>query len=90
MQRLRGYRDVLRARGFAELIISTGDYTYDGGFGAAAEMAARGNVPQALFCANDLMAIGSLDAFKRSPGLRVPNDVMVAGFAAVPASSWKC
>jgi DNA-binding LacI/PurR family transcriptional regulator len=88
-ERLRGFRNELSDRGFPELVISSGDYTYEGGFNAAAEMAARGNVPEALFCANDLMALGALDAFKLSARLRVPDDVMIAGYDDVPTSSWK-
>jgi LacI family transcriptional regulator len=35
--------------------------------------------PTALFCANDLMAIGALEAIK-SLGLKVPEDVSVMGY----------
>lgn len=87
-ERLRGYGNALRARGFAELMLTSGDYTYDGGFKAAVEMAARGKIPDALFCANDLMALGALDALRRSARIGVPEDVMIAGFDDVPASSW--
>ena len=87
-ERLRGYRNELRSQGFLELAITSGDFTYDGGFKAAVEMAARGKIPDALFCANDLMALGALDALRRSARLEVPDDVMIAGFDDVPASSW--
>ena len=35
------------------------------------------------------MAIGALDALRRSLGRRVPEDVLVAGFDDVPEASWK-
>ena len=56
---------------------------------ATLDLARRGAMPDALFCANDLMAIGALDAIRHELGLRVPEDVMVAGFDDVPEASWK-
>ena len=46
-------------------------------------------MPDALFCANDLMAIGALDALRHELGCKVPDDVLVAGFDDVPEASWK-
>ena len=44
--------------------------------------------PDALFCANDLMAMGAMDALRTDLGLRVPEDVLVAGFDDIPAAAW--
>jgi DNA-binding LacI/PurR family transcriptional regulator len=88
-ERLRGYTNRLREHGFARVDIATGDFTYDGGFDAVLALRTRGQVPEAIFCANDLMAIGALDALRRSAGLRVPEDVLVAGFDDVPEASWR-
>lgn len=87
-ERLRGYRNRLSELGFPSVAIATGDYLYDGGFKAILELRERGAIPDAIFCANDLMAIGALDALRRSVGLRVPQDVLVAGFDNVPEASW--
>ena len=43
--------------------------------------------PDAVFCANDLMAIGAVDAI-RERGLGVPSDVAVAGFDDIDAARW--
>jgi DNA-binding LacI/PurR family transcriptional regulator len=51
-------------------------------------MFAEGAGPEALFCANDLMAMGAIDALRQKIGLRVPDDVLVAGFDDVPMASW--
>lgn len=88
-ERLRGYRGALRRHGAAKLALAAGNYSYDGGYAAALELSRRGEMPDALFCANDLMAIGMLDALRYELGLKAPDDVLVAGFDDVPEASWK-
>ena len=48
----------------------------------------EGEPPGAILCANDLLAIGALDAIRRHCRLRVPEDVLIAGFDAIPMASW--
>lgn len=84
--RLRGYRDRLRAGGCAEPRVALGDFRYEGAARALGALAA-GGLPEAIFCANDLTAMGMIDAL-RARGLRVPEDVMVAGFDGIAASAW--
>jgi DNA-binding LacI/PurR family transcriptional regulator len=87
-ERLRGYKNRLLEFGFAQVEIATGEFHYDGGFNAVLGFQKRGPMPEAIFCANDLMAIGAIDALRRIVGLRVPQDVLVAGFDDVPEASW--
>ena len=44
--------------------------------------------PDAIFCANDLIAMGAVDALRYGLGRKVPDDVLVAGFDDIPAASW--
>ena len=69
-------------------MVARGDYRYEGGFAAALEMFGRDRRPEALFCANDLLAIGAIDALRKKLGMRVPEDVIVAGFDDIPAAAW--
>ena len=69
-------------------MVARGDYRYEGGFAAALEMFGRDQRPEALFCANDLLAIGAIDALRKKLGMRVPEDVIVAGFDDIPAAAW--
>src|SRR5205823_10333083 len=62
-----------------ECIVVTGDFSIESGFAAAEELLASGEPPTAIFCFNDEMAIGVINAAKRS-GLRVPRDLSVVGF----------
>jgi DNA-binding LacI/PurR family transcriptional regulator len=90
---------VLRVEGFlsrlAELGIHTvdqveGDYHYESGHAAAMTLFSgqghsnSGARPEVVFCANDAMALGMLDAVRFSLMLRVPRDVSVVGFDDVP------
>ncbi|HEV7646977.1 MAG TPA: LacI family DNA-binding transcriptional regulator [Actinophytocola sp.] len=61
-----------------------GNFTQAGGRAAAERLLdAVGEVPQALVCANDQMAVGALQTLERR-GIRVPEDVAVAGFDGIP------
>ncbi len=62
-----------------------GDFTRDGGFVAAGELQRRGlDQIELLFAVNDVMAVGAM-AYLRSAGLRLPEDLAVAGFDDIPA-----
>ncbi|MCZ4602380.1 LacI family DNA-binding transcriptional regulator [Streptomyces sp. Lzd4kr] len=51
----------------------------EGGAAAAARLLAGTTRPRAIVCANDLIAIGAMQAAEKA-GLRVPDDVAVVGF----------
>lgn len=56
-----------------------GKFTREGGYYAAKMILMQGKLPSAVFCANDEMAIGMIQAFQES-GLQVPFDISVVGF----------
>jgi DNA-binding LacI/PurR family transcriptional regulator len=86
--RLQGFTTRLRELGFGTAKFVQGDYRYEGGYAAALDMFSSRDRPEALFCANDLLALGAMDALRKSLGMRVPEDVLVAGFDDIPAASW--
>ena len=88
-ERLRGYKSRLAKHGMTKVEVAFGDYQYDGGFDAVMGLQTAGPMPDAIFCANDLMAIGALDALRCKFGMSVPQDVLVAGFDDVPEASWQ-
>jgi LacI family transcriptional regulator len=86
-ERQRGYRDEMaRSRPEIEPIVLQGDFGERSGHEAARQLAARSERPDAVFAANDVMAVGCLTAF-REAGLRVPDDIAVAGFDDVPLAA---
>ncbi len=88
VQREAGFRRGLAALGVPLSARGQGDYGHGAGYVAARAMFAGPDRPDALFCANDLTAIGAIDALRAEFGLEVPRDVMVAGYDNVEAAGW--
>ncbi|WP_436968449.1 LacI family DNA-binding transcriptional regulator [Demequina zhanjiangensis] len=76
--RLEGFREAL-GDDFDPELVEHGDYTEESGESAMERILARSSDIDAVFAASDLMASGALTALRRA-GLRVPQDVAVAGF----------
>ncbi len=66
--------------------ILPGNFTMEGGNEAMHGLLQCAQRPTAIFCANDEIAIGAVNA-ARSHGLSVPEDFSIAGFDNVPLSS---
>lgn len=89
--------EVERFRGFVERLADLGrrppprredgHFTYDGGHAAALALMRHG-APDAIFCANDMMALGAIDAIRTELGLSVPGEVSVLGYGHVPMGAW--
>jgi LacI family transcriptional regulator len=88
-ERLRGYRMALRDAGIAPeaSLEREGDFTEATGYSATIELLAMAKRPTAIFAANDAMAIGALSALRES-GVRVPDDMAVAGFDDIPLARY--
>lgn len=83
-ERLRGYRAALAETGRSGEHIVQGDFTERSGIAATRQLL-RSARPDAIFAANDMMAIGCLQAL-READLQVPGDVAVAGFDDIPVA----
>ncbi|UMG91563.1 LacI family DNA-binding transcriptional regulator [Nocardioides sp. TF02-7] len=86
--RTAGFRAAMQAarvRVPAERMVR-GDWTRKGGYQAMQTLMRLDPRPDAVFCANDLMAIGALDV-AHELGLRVPEDVAIIGFDDVDAAT---
>jgi LacI family transcriptional regulator len=69
-----------------EDLVIRGDFTREAGRAAAEILLGRPDRPDAIACANDLIAIGVLDA-ARALGLVVPDDLAVTGYDDIDAAS---
>lgn len=83
-----GYRDALDAAGvpFRPELVVHGNWTRAGGYAAMHELLSLNPPPPAVFCANDLMAIGAMDA-ARERGCSIPHDIRLAGFDDIEAAT---
>ncbi|MGQ9681041.1 MAG: LacI family DNA-binding transcriptional regulator [Anaerolineae bacterium] len=89
--RLAGFRKALRAQGLdvpPDLVL-VGNGRPDGGVEAANELLHRSQPVTAVFCYNDMTAVGVLSALHRA-GRRVPEDLSVIGYddVAIAAHLW--
>ena len=86
--RRKGFADALAEAGrhVDERYTARGDWTRRGGHAAMHELMRVEPRPDAVFCGNDLMAIGALDA-ARELGLSIPGDVALVGFDDVDAAA---
>ncbi len=85
--RLEGYRNALHDAGRPvrpEWIAPCGDYTEEGGYAGMLHLLKQG--VDAVFCANDKMAIGAMRALKQA-GRRIPDDVAIVGFDDSPLAA---
>ena len=86
-QRLGGWRHELRERDLParDDLVAGGDWGVASGYAAMNELIARRPDLDAVFCANDLMAIGAMRALKEQ-GRNVPTDVSVVGVGGILAT----
>ncbi len=62
-----------------DLVVMHGDFTLESGEASAERLLSRPQPSTAIFCFNDLMAIGAMNVARRR-GLRLPEDLSVVGF----------
>jgi LacI family transcriptional regulator len=87
-----------RARGFVEglarlgreidqRLCRTSDYTHQGGYQWCTDLLRQDPRPTAIFCANDVVAFGALDAAMRL-GFRIPGDLSIIGYDDIAMAGW--
>lgn len=86
--RREGFSEALGAAGAAPPRLEAGPLSYEGGHAALLRLMTGSERPDALFCTNDMLAIGAMDAARQVLGLRVPEDLSVVGFDDVPMAAW--
>ena len=88
-ERLRGLQDALLAAGsvLPEAYITRGTYLPGSGYEAMLRLLDLNPRPEAVFAANDQMAVDAILAI-RECGLRVPEDIAVVGFDDVPMAGY--
>ncbi len=87
-QRENGYRAAMAkyASKVAPNVVA-GDFTEEAGYRAGQQFLAQKIRPSAVFASNDMMAVGCMHAF-REAGLRIPQDIALAGFDDIPVARY--
>jgi LacI family transcriptional regulator len=86
--RREGYLQALAEAGpeYKPLIVETSQYDETGGAEGMRQLLVNPQQPDGIFAANDLMAIGVIQA-ARAAGMHVPVDLAVVGFDDIPAAA---
>jgi len=79
-QRITGFLERLASLGVKRAPVLSTDYSYAGGRDVFLAYARSARRPEAVFCANDQMALGVLDACRYERGWSVPDDISIIGF----------
>ncbi len=89
LDRRRAFEDCLQRHGLSTnpALIHERDFEMEEGASAMAAMLDTPEPPTAVFCANDIQAIGAL-SLCRERGLEVPGDISIVGFDDLPATSY--
>lgn len=88
LDRLSGFhRRCVERIGCPPRLVEAGEFSHAAGFASACALFEQGNVPDAVFCANDVIALGVLDAARES-GIDVPARLSVVGFDNIELAEW--
>lgn len=89
LDRFKGYKDALKKYNISinnELIIH-GGFTEEDGVIGIQKLLQLEEIPDAVFAANDPMAMGAYMAIKEN-GLKIPDDIAIAGFGDLKIASF--
>lgn len=83
-----GFISRLKEKGYnLEFRESAGDYNYEKGYAAAQRLLESAPPPDAIFCADDVIAMATMDFARYKLNLRIPEDLSVIGFDDIPPAA---
>lgn len=88
--RAQGFRQALGEAGVvlpSHYIGHVGIFSHAAGRDAVLRLLELSQPPDAVFCANDVIALGAIDGARRR-GLRVPEDVWIVGYDDIEMAGW--
>lgn len=82
--RTNGFSDFIKQTSDAEIVWNfQGDYTHESGIRAFKNLHESNQKPEAVFAANDAMALGFIET-ARKYGYKIPDDIAIAGYDNLP------
>jgi DNA-binding LacI/PurR family transcriptional regulator len=89
-EREAGFTQALREAGLDAPARQVGDYSFEGAWRASIALLGQDARPDAIFCANDHMALATLQAAQSQFGLTPGQDLSIIGFDNVTIGAWPC
>ncbi len=86
-ERWLGFSSQLQALGAASPIFIQAKYSFEAGLDAAKLILGHTTKAEAIFCANDILAMGVMDGLRQA-GARIPQDYAIIGVDNIPMSAW--
>lgn len=86
-ERYNGFLDALKSQKLKIFDYYQGDFFYKSGYEAAKKMLSNKNIPDAVFSANDEMALGFIDCANIEFNIKIPDDISIIGFDNIYMSS---
>ena len=88
--RMAGFLEAMANHGVEqdEELVRIGAYSHQSGYQHTRELLRLADPPTAIFCGNDVVAFGAIDA-ALSRGIRIPQDMSILGFDDIPMASWE-
>jgi len=85
-----GFGEQLKRHGLAldPSLRRAGEFSHQSGFQWTSELMSLDDPPTAIFCVNDVVGFGALDAARRLR-IDVPNELSIVGFDDIPMASWE-
>ena len=88
-ERESGFIAGLAVHGVAAPVKAWGHYTRVGAVEAARRLLSLSPQPDAIFCANDMMALAAIEVARFEFGLAIGRELGVAGFDDIEGASWQ-
>ena len=88
IDRERGFRLGLNEAGVDLFAVEVGNFHFDTAQEATRRMFSKSEIPDAVFVANDHMALAAMETMRHEFGIRVGEDVSVVGYDDVDLASW--
>jgi len=87
-ERFRAYQDTLKKHHIPvnESFVLKGEFIKKIAYAQVEKMVESGDLPTALFCCNDDMALAAMEVFE-AKGIKVPQDISIIGFDDIPIAS---
>jgi LacI family transcriptional regulator len=89
LQRESGFRDKLGELGMPlhPQFLIRGPFSYETGYSGIVELFREKRLPTAVFCANDAIALGALNA-AHILKIQVPHELTIVGYDDIPMAGW--